>query len=348
MTPTEQNCVPPYAKEVVPAAQVIINICRGLNFDVVPEGNYEGTNLQGLSGRPVESFSVSELEKIVIFAAGFKRTSEFDRKHFGTLIQDSFSNWSLCQASSERPFDDVITSILTSGKDTVGIRINPAKQGAGDTQPSRPYQKITRLSDPALIRENGQIIGFYRRRNIDGKYDYPYNFTSGDTVELFIDPKPKEINGIKMGGGFVIKITPDNEFEAFITTNGLNVRYVHDSIAADNRVRVTGRLDDDVQNNPILNKFFRQDGHAIINLMKAVNQHYPHSELILQANYAKTKNGLLVYVFDMEIPPKIEAQWRSQSHGPVVPYFDANNPEIAALYLAQINRRFIDRQALND
>jgi len=345
------GCLPPVAESVSPAARIIVNLCHALDCDTVPPGDYSGTNLQGLNGRRVEALALSDLEKLVLLAAGFKRTPQFIRKETGDLVytNDSQIGWCVCQADATQSLNQVMGSILSTGTDTVGIRITPATNSS-DTKPSRPYQKITSLDDKHLIKnKHQQIIGIYQRTSENGKPSDPYKFSKNDWIEMFIDPKPKDENGIKQGGGFVFQVDKNGDFNSYITTNGIDVRFVHDKTTVDSnsRQQVTGNIHNYTDKkipHPVIRKFLSQDGLALFRLMKAVNKAYPGSDLTLEVQYANTKkDGLLIYAFDMEIPQKIEAQWRSQMNNKHVFSVNANtyNSEVLAPFNNAIMQRFI-------
>lgn len=348
----EAGCLPPTAEKVSPAAQVLINICHQLGCFSAPPDNYHGTNLDGLSGLPLERLTLSDLEKAVLLAAGFTRAPEFVRKHTGQLLESPQGQWLVCQPDGEKPLDQILNEILTSGTDTVGIRVTPEVKNT-DTKPSRPYQKITHFDDPKLIRDKkGSIIGFYQRIDPSGKPTEPYTFSPNDHLELFIDPKPIKKDDIIQGGGFVFQLSlVTHEFQAFITTNGIDVRFVHDAstIASNMRQIVTGRFPTDTSSNETIRHFLWQDGLALQRLIEAIQSAYPDSsELNIEAHWAQTPRGLLVCAFDMEIPEKIAAQWRTHIATNRRFFPGSYNQAVLASYLPIIYNRFLSHQPIGD
>lgn len=316
--PKETDCLPPFLEpDSTRATQVMVNICHKLNCFNVPPGEYKGTNLEGLGGKPVNSLSLSNLEKVVLLAAFFRRPIEFVRKRSGLLQKSENGAWYICQEDgSEHTIDNTVNSILNTGKDIVAIRINPASY-KGRIRPNRPFQKIIEPNDIGLIIENRKIVGIYEDKDEKGQHvSSPYRWQKNDTIELFIEPKAIKIDDIVQAGGFIFQLDSDGiAWESYITTNAVSPRFIHRQNTIDKNLQMYthGTLANQrTTANPVIRKFIKQDGAALEVLHQAVTDLYPDSIMNIQANYAYTLDGkLVVCAFDMEIPEKIERHWRT-------------------------------------
>jgi hypothetical protein len=311
----EIDCRHTFAERVSRPSQVMINICHALGCYYVPEGDYDGTNLEGLSGKPLEQLRLSDLEKVGLDAAGFKRVPEYVRKKGGQLIQNDNGSWSLCREDGTVSLDETVHSLLEDGTNIIGIRIDPRQPNYKDTIPDRPFRKITRADHPALIRnEQGNIIGLHLAKLPDGSYnpESDYHFEPNDTIEIFIEPTADVVKGCPQAGGIRLQIKPNHGFEAEMTTCGVDIRQVHDPETENDGHydSVKGALNQEV-NHPIIRHLLDQDGAAIDKLRQAIYSIYPYAEIVIELHYAMVDDNWIVCAFDFETPEKIGAQWRS-------------------------------------
>lgn len=192
----------------IPLATIELLISLGL--DRIPDGvSFAGTNLTGCEGKSIFELPQPDLEKLVLWAAGFTR----NEKYTATKIVNVPENYDLSLVCNE--ITEKVESFLAQNCNT-GIRIHNKKSNGSTT---KPLGWVTIKNPSAYLRKENNIL---QLRLVDGSW---YDIKDADEIKLFSSPdsidadvllssndsdeQQKDIlleKNINLGGGFICSL----------------------------------------------------------------------------------------------------------------------------------------------
>ncbi|MBP7740785.1 hypothetical protein KA089_01215 [Candidatus Woesebacteria bacterium] len=150
-----------------------IELLLSLGLDRIPEGvSFAGTNLSGCEGKSIFELAQPDLEKLVLWTAGFSRNESYT----ATKIVKVPENYNLDFVADE--ITKNVELFLAQNCNT-GIRVHNKKTNGSTT---KPLGWVTVNNPSAYLRKENNIL---QLKLVDGTW---YDIKASDEIKLFSSP----------------------------------------------------------------------------------------------------------------------------------------------------------------